>query len=72
MAFRLGRTGHRDNETRAEDLRLGAHLEKAKNFCATRNDVSTLRKHNRNVLAPLHQLFERQALGPRRGLNSYC
>jgi hypothetical protein len=39
-------------------------LEKAKNFCAIRNGVSKLPKHNGNVLARLHPLFEKQAWVP--------
>jgi transposase len=33
-------------------------LEGARNLCAFRSHVSTLRKHDRNVLDGLRQLFE--------------
>ena len=39
-------------------------LESATNFCAIRSYTSTLRKHDRNVLAGLRQLFEGQAWIP--------
>ena len=39
-------------------------LEGARNFCAIRSYVSTLRKHDRNVLAGLRQLFDGQAWLP--------
>ena len=42
-------------------------LEGAKNFCAIRSYASTLRKHDRNVLAGLRQLFEGQAWLPAGG-----
>jgi transposase len=35
-------------------------LEGAKNFCSIRSYVSTLRKHDRNVLEGLRQLFDGQ------------
>ena len=39
-------------------------LEGARNFCAIRSYVSTLRKQDHNVLAGLRQLFEGQAWIP--------
>ena len=39
-------------------------LEGARNFCAIRSYASTLRKHDRNVLAGLRQLFEGRAWLP--------
>jgi hypothetical protein len=39
-------------------------LQGARNFCAIRSYVSTLRKHDRNVLAGLRQLFEGQVWQP--------
>jgi transposase len=39
-------------------------LDGARNFCAIRSYTSTLRKHDRNVLAGLRQLFEGQAWLP--------
>jgi transposase len=39
-------------------------LEGARNFCAIRSYASTLRKHDRNVLAGLRQLFDSQAWLP--------
>jgi len=39
-------------------------LKGARNFCAIRSYVSTLRKHDRDVLAGLRHLFEGQAWIP--------
>jgi hypothetical protein len=39
-------------------------LEGARNFCAIRSYASTLRKHDRNVLEGLRQLFDGQAWLP--------
>ena len=39
-------------------------VEGARNFCAIRSYVSTLRKHDRNVLTGLRQLFDGQAWLP--------
>ena len=68
----LCRYRHNDNNQAERDIRIIQQkisgswrtLESATNFCAIRSYTSTLRKHDRNVLAGLRQLFEGQAWIP--------
>jgi hypothetical protein len=63
-----------DNNQAERDIRMVKLQQKisgwwrtlvgARNFCAIRSYASTLRKHNRNVLVGLRQLFEGQAWLP--------
>ena len=59
-----GRTRHPDGEAPAEDLGIVADARRRRHFCAIRSYISTMRKHDDDVLGGLRQLFEGQVWLP--------